>query len=149
MPVAIDPLVQQALDAQKGKIIQGGGQIPNMNDAMAQAQAYRNSAITPGYSQRPTAGFPMGMPYSGRFPQPRQYAVRTVTPWGYTGSVGSLPQAPQAQQGNQYPFQLGLGDYFTPHGPGDAQNVANSTVGANFLGSQWGQVPTGYAPRRN
>ena len=63
-------------------------------------------------------------------------------------SNGLLAPTAQQQGGFQlpstatnFPQQLGLGDFYTPHGPGDAQNVANSTVGANFIGNQWGQVP--------
>lgn len=62
--------------------------------------------------------------------------------------------AGQPQQQGGYPFGLpnmgatqnyGLGGYFTPHWIGDAQNVGNTTAGANFLGQQ--PVPQGYGQR--
>jgi len=124
---------------------------PNLGQASAQAQlAQLNQAsqtqggatgrpISMGqpwlmgqgqYGGRPNYGFPFGSPYGPR------YGVRMLTPWGNSGQA--LGQQPQKQQ-QQYPFQLGLGDYFQPHAVGQAQNTGNSTVGANFLGP--------YAPR--
>lgn len=49
---------------------------------------------------------------------------------------------PQQPLQNNFPFQIpGLGDFYQPHGMGDAQNVSNSGPMANFIGNQWGQVP--------
>ena len=55
---------------------------------------------------------------------------------------GRYTRAPAQQQQQGYggfPFWLpsmGLGNFYTPYGPGDAQNVPNPTLGANFLGQQ-------------
>jgi hypothetical protein len=84
------------------------------------------------YGGRPNYGFPFGSPYGPR------YGVRSMSPWGNSGQM--LGQQPQSQYPFQLGQQLGLGDYFQPHAAGDAQNMGNSTVGANFLGP--------YAPRR-
>ena len=75
-------------------------------------------------------GFPWGTPYP--------MGGRVFGPGGITAPAGAQQmQQPQMS----FPFQLGnmgLGNYYTPHQPGQAQTGA-STVGANFIG--------GYAPR--
>src|SRR6185503_10388573 len=114
------------------------------------------------YQPRQQNAFPMGMPYgrrqmrmpgggwmarnAGMVQQPGQAGPSTATfgrrqPQGQ--GAGALDQSQYPPGGYQYPFQfpemMGLGDFYTPHGPGDAQNVPNAAPGANFIGNQWGQ----------
>ena len=119
------------------------------------------------YRPRPQNGFQLGAGYRSR-PGTGMYAnFYAQHPKPLPPGMTMPGVVPPEQAGWPFPFnfsqQLGLGDFYTPHGPGDAQNVANSTVGANFIGNQWGQVPaknaqqprpgapvptSGYAPRR-
>lgn len=62
-------------------------------------------------------------------------AAGTQQAMGYQSpGGGGMPAMP-------YPFslpnQMGLGDFYTPHQPGQAQMVGNSTIGANFLGGSY------------
>jgi len=80
------------------------------------AQAARNG----GMLTQPGTGYqsPMGQPAQGQQPSGQ-------------GMFQGLPQGLNTNS---------LGDFYSPHPPGQAQQVGNSTVGANFLGGS-------YAPR--
>lgn len=135
-----------------------------VNNFVVQMPSLRRPGRQWGYRgpNQPVAAAP-GQPYQPRNNQPFSLPVSGGGPMTPGGGIlqGRFSQPPRPQNGGfQYPFQFpelaGLGDFFTPHGPGDAQNVGNNLAGANFIGDQWGQIPaphlrtqtSGYMPRR-
>ncbi len=103
----------------------------------------QNYPIPGGGWMSPGAYSPRRPPFS-QFPYNLGGGMNMAAIGGMFGKTNGVAQQPQ-QQGSPFPFdlpgQMGLGNFYTPHGMGDAQNVPNSTIGANFLGS-------GYMPRR-
>lgn len=89
--------------------------------------------------QRPQAGGTLASPVAGVSPP-----QGTITPGKVNldllRKLGILPPEATQQQPPMPAFLegLGLGNFYTPHGMGDAQNVAGSTIG--------GAIGSGYSP---